>query len=339
MEVDEGPRPLDSFTFGSQLFSSLDRKFELFDRDFRPFAEECDSMQGIQIFTTVNDAWGGFASAYVEALRDEYPKSCIWVWGLQESPADFARDRRRLRSANVAQSVRGLCSLATMLVPLALPEKKLPSYINYRHDSPWYLSAIFSTAAETATLQPRIAASSQQQCSLGSLAENLNLCGRQTLASIGMDVGRHDNGFNEMPALNMFQLSCQADGESRESNRRLFGQSSVYRGFTYAGDSPANTGPLFVGDSVVRQDCSLPFPLLDSYPPVYKNAFTGHAAIPVRTVMSTSSSIATSIMNLQTQVLLSQNSLEEREALRNDLFELADAYTVDWSESSEDGNA
>lgn len=52
--------------------------------DLRPFIEECDQLQGLQVLTSVDDAWGGFASRYVERLRDEFGKLSIWVWGLEE---------------------------------------------------------------------------------------------------------------------------------------------------------------------------------------------------------------------------------------------------------------
>ena len=53
------------------------------DRDLRPFAEEADYMQGLQIFSGTEDGWGGFTSSYVERIRDEYPKTNIWFWGLE----------------------------------------------------------------------------------------------------------------------------------------------------------------------------------------------------------------------------------------------------------------
>lgn len=40
-------------------------------------------MQGVQIITSADDAWGGFASEYVAALRDEYSKVAIVTWGLE----------------------------------------------------------------------------------------------------------------------------------------------------------------------------------------------------------------------------------------------------------------
>lgn len=41
-------------------------------------------LQGVQVFAGVDDAWGGFAGRYLEGLRDELGKGCVWVWGLEE---------------------------------------------------------------------------------------------------------------------------------------------------------------------------------------------------------------------------------------------------------------
>src|SRR5687767_4269044 len=78
-ELNSSIQPFDRFAAGAELFSTLDKDDDIVDRDFRPFVEECDRMQGIQVFTGLDDAWGGFAGEYVEALRDEYGKSCVWV--------------------------------------------------------------------------------------------------------------------------------------------------------------------------------------------------------------------------------------------------------------------
>lgn len=40
-------------------------------------------MQGVQVITSADDAWGGFGSEYVSALRDEYSKIAIVTWGLE----------------------------------------------------------------------------------------------------------------------------------------------------------------------------------------------------------------------------------------------------------------
>lgn len=89
-ELNSSIRPFDKWTLGRELFDTLDKEHDIVDRDFRPFVEEADQMQGFQIVTTIDDAWGGFATEYVERLRDEYGKVTIWVWGLQ-TPVPAAR--------------------------------------------------------------------------------------------------------------------------------------------------------------------------------------------------------------------------------------------------------
>jgi Tubulin domain len=76
--------PFENWDAGRDLFNDLDRDFDLLDRDVRPFAEECDQLAGIQIFTTADDAWGGFSSSYTDVLRDEYGKTSLWVWDIED---------------------------------------------------------------------------------------------------------------------------------------------------------------------------------------------------------------------------------------------------------------
>lgn len=84
-ELNSSLAPFERWDTGEELFANLDKEHDIVDRDLRPFIEEADQMQGIQIMTTLDDAWGGFASRYLERLRDEYGKTTIWVWGLQDS--------------------------------------------------------------------------------------------------------------------------------------------------------------------------------------------------------------------------------------------------------------
>lgn len=76
--------PFEQWDSGDELFRRLDHELDILDRDFRPFAEECDQLRGVQIFAGVDDAWGGFLARYVDELRDEYGKTAIWVWGAED---------------------------------------------------------------------------------------------------------------------------------------------------------------------------------------------------------------------------------------------------------------
>lgn len=79
-ELNPGQTAFEDWTAGEELFRSLDREEDLFDRDVRAFVEECDQLQGLQIFTSADDAWSGFTAAYIERIRDEMGKLPVWVW-------------------------------------------------------------------------------------------------------------------------------------------------------------------------------------------------------------------------------------------------------------------
>lgn len=97
-ELDSGHRSFDQWKQGGELFTSLEKEQDLFDRDVRPFVEECDQPQGFQIISSVGDGWGGFSARYMDRLRDEFEKTSIWIWALgskeQDTNVCFGRHMR-----------------------------------------------------------------------------------------------------------------------------------------------------------------------------------------------------------------------------------------------------
>ena len=79
-------------------------------------------MQGMQVFTGTYDAWGGFASRYLERIRDEYGKVPVWVWGIEDV------EQKQAVSGNID---RGVSSSLTRLTRTCL-EKKAPPKHQYR---------------------------------------------------------------------------------------------------------------------------------------------------------------------------------------------------------------
>ena len=75
--------PFEQYETGGILFDSLDKEHDILDRDLRLWSEECDQLQGFQIVTSSDDAWGGFAARYAERIRDEYGKTSMWTWGIE----------------------------------------------------------------------------------------------------------------------------------------------------------------------------------------------------------------------------------------------------------------
>ncbi|KAH6604085.1 mtdna inheritance dml1 [Trichoderma cornu-damae] len=341
-ELHSSIMPFERFSMGAELFESLEKESDIVDRDWRPFVEECDQMQGVQVFATLDDAWGGFAGSYLEALRDEHPKTCIWVWGLQSPVSTVARDKRQLRLANTALSLNQACAQASMVVPLAVPEGRVPPGIAVDDGSAWNVSALLATAAESASLQSRLRLDGgSQPVNLADMAQCLNVSGRQTLANMRMAVGPQAVVPDELPDMDLSRMGSPKDGVKTggSSSGRTFGRLSCIRGPGDAGresaaESTTNQRPM-IGRTVV-QSCKtrLLYPLLDSFPSIYSHDLQGRGSIPVHTSLASDGSIVYKMRNLRSQVapLISP---EERENLVNGLSELGDAYQDDWSSGSD----
>lgn len=337
-ELHSSIRPFESFSMGTELFSSLDKQHDIVDRDWRPFVEECDLMQGMQVFTSLDDAWGGFCSSYLEQLRDEYPKSCIWVWGAQSPMTDVPGEKRQLRMANVAKSLHQACSQASMLVPLALPETSLAPPIRLNRSSYWHTSALFAAMAESALIPSRLKRS-VNHASMADLAGSLNTSGNQTLASAGISPFPETAGIeDEKETIGLLQLE-RTGAEMKNRRNRIFGQIIGCRGpvddDANGQDTSDEPQRKVIGNPVMRKYLTtLEFPLLDSYPHIFTSA-ASKTSMPVRTFLRTDTSISTSMRALraQTSRLI---DLDEREGLSNGIAEIADAYQDDWSSGSDD---
>ncbi|RYP07981.1 hypothetical protein DL765_008948 [Monosporascus sp. GIB2] len=189
-ELNSAIMPFERWRSGEELFAALDREHDIADRDLRPFVEEADRMQGLQVMAGLDDAWGGFAARYVERLRDEYGKIPIWVWGVQEPVgAGLPREKRLLRLVNKARALVELNSQATLVVPLALPRRPLPPGVRVDASSPWSVTGLLAAALESTTLYTRLkAADGASSSSLGNVADLLNVFGKQTIANLEMSV-------------------------------------------------------------------------------------------------------------------------------------------------------
>ncbi|KFA65378.1 hypothetical protein S40285_00415 [Stachybotrys chlorohalonatus IBT 40285] len=340
-ELNSTVMPFERFGMGTELFQTLDKEHDIVDRDWRPFVEECDQMQGMQVFTTTDDAWGGFASSYIEALRDEYPKSCLWVWGLQSPLLGAPSDKRQLRLVNTAFGLARIREQASMIVPLSVPEGDMPNGVTLDPSSPWHTSALMATAVESATLPSRLVqGASQQPGSLQEIADNLNSTGNHTLASMSMSVGRSAREKSEDSLdINLSQLGHLRTAR-KDRNPRVFGHVFAYRGQETADsqetEDPRSRNPRrVIGNTIVqRYTTELQYPLLDSQPPIY--ADTPDATnLDVWTRLSTDDSMVAQMKALKSQVTWSVG-LDEREVLVNDLAEIADAYQDEWSGGSDD---
>lgn len=53
---------------------------EFFDRNLHKQLEQCDTLQGFNLMSSLDSAWCGFSSAMLLELRNELPKTTIFAW-------------------------------------------------------------------------------------------------------------------------------------------------------------------------------------------------------------------------------------------------------------------
>lgn len=179
-EVNSSLMPFERFATGEELFASLDREHDLLDRDLRPFLEECDQFQGLQIFSSTDDAWGGFTARYMERVADELGKCPRWVFGLEEGKST-TRDRRMLQVSNAAQSMHSVVPHSSLYIPVSTLPARLPSTLTVDASSRWHTSALQAAVVETLTLPARLKDDEQGQARLDELEMTLGGDGRRPI--------------------------------------------------------------------------------------------------------------------------------------------------------------
>jgi hypothetical protein len=193
-EVNDTLMPFEKWDVGAELFEKLERDVDLVDRDLRPFLEECDGVQGLQIMTGVDDAWGGWACGWLERLRDDYGKMSIWTWGLGDQGANTAvpREKRLQQIVNSARSMSVLAEQSSVYIPMSNTPAKVPSYLQMDSRSPWHIGALQSVALESMTMSSRLRSSDWRRGTLSDLEETINSTSKRKIAKLEMSIADPD---------------------------------------------------------------------------------------------------------------------------------------------------
>lgn len=354
-ELNSQLMPFENWSAGEELFRDLDKEFDLLDRDVRPFAEECDQMQGLQLLTGSDDAWGGFAARYLDNLRDEYGKTSIWVWG-SENTTRLSRQEQLLRSSNAARSMAAFGQQASAYIRMATIPKSRPPYLNLSSSSDWVTSALQCAALESATLPSRLTRGSTYNVSLPLLESILNTNGSQNI--LDLQFSRNTDAIVNGTSNGVLSGQSEAEDKSSDVSRLDIsfnpGQNQADDiGHTFARTEVLRSRhssvaiPSMAPDERMRRrlneeaivekfETELTFPLLDSFPDSLFRSQVVRGGLELTAALSCTSSMKAHILHLRD---LSRSGLtsDDREATYNDLSELANQYSFGWDSGSDSG--
>ncbi|KAL1302654.1 hypothetical protein AAFC00_003021 [Neodothiora populina] len=365
-ELNSALMPFESWTTGEDLFNNLDREHDLLDRDLRRFLEECDQMQGIQIMTRTDDAWGGFTAKYLERIRDDLGKASTWVFGLEEG-GRRSRAKQMLQTANSAQSIYNIAQQASLYIPITSTPSQLPSYVTIDGTSKWHTAALQVLAIESLTLPTRLRSNQAGRTSFGDIENVLSNDGNRRIAALSMsleDPTVHDvatnsadgqNGSNGHsngsvaedgePSVDKLDIDLypevagSSDRSSASSKSHVFSQLQSLRGkwlstFEIDDTNFASRNRFSNAPKMERYQTSLLFPMLDSYPRIFAFSRPAYEKIAVRAALSTSTVVSHRVRRIE-GLARSLVGIDEREALCDGLISICEEYEDGWDSDSE----
>ncbi|KAJ5204952.1 uncharacterized protein N7498_005831 [Penicillium cinerascens] len=342
-ELNSQIMPFEDWNMGEELFNDLDKEHDLLDRDVRPFAEECDQLRALQLFSGADDAWGGFTARYIDRLRDEYGKKSIWVWAIEDG-TKVQRHQQLKKDTNKAKSIYSISPQSNLYVPIMDLPPKLPSYLQVDRRSHWQTTALISSAVETVTLPSRLRPYHDFESSLTGDDGTHNIYELQTTLNPGQH-GRKlptkEDGSSK--AENDFDIDFTYGGESSKS-AHLFNQVQVMRGDEPEDPTEATEAELghirklrlFNSEPMLQSyRTPLRLPILDSFPQgMYPKSQSG-SGVSVLAALTASSRTADRIKAIE-RTTARMLSVDEREAMINGLGEIRESYETGWSSGSED---
>lgn len=363
-ELNSSLMPFERWRSGEDLFADLDREHDLLDRDLRPFLEECDQLQGLQLISGIDDAWGGFAASYLERISDDLGKGCRWVFGLQDGKRT-SREHQHLQTGNTAQSVYALDSSASIHIPItSLPS--LPGYVSLGPASRWYTSALQAAMLESATLPTRLRQNQDAHATFDRLETTLSNEGNRRLAAASLSAstpsgshqhdgqinGRHDprmaNGLThedeesrhdegDQPDIDFFEDPFATRAPASQARAHVFTSVHTVREDERHADDDRDADPDSFGDGprTATYRSSLLWPMLPSYPPLFSFAGRG-SKVALRAGISMTTAVSERVRALERSARRVVG-IDEREALCDGLVTIAEEYEDGWSDDEDYG--
>ncbi|KAF9352442.1 mtDNA inheritance, partitioning of the mitochondrial organelle [Mortierella sp. AD094] len=234
-QLDSEFMPFDVFSYGRAAFIETEKEKESYDENLRLFMEECDQLQGFQVLVDVLDGWGGFATSFLEKLREDYPKSALITYGLSDNQMGKSTTlrERQTSAVNETLSMASLSKLSSLYVPVRAPTQSMLSAegwsknIKINPSSRYHTSAFISAGVDSALLPGRLR---RDSIFMPDMIGSLNWRNITTIGTLSVGLP-FPFGSKTIPSLTG-KRSPLLDLSSRneDTDDQVFSQSVVLRG-------------------------------------------------------------------------------------------------------------
>ncbi|GAA5921392.1 hypothetical protein JCM3775_003027 [Rhodotorula graminis] len=309
------PNELATFIQGREAWHGNAELRDDVEDDLRAFAEQSDHTEGFLLTSQHSTGFSGLTSSFLETLRDEFPKSAIWVTAILSDARGWKRpDSDRAKAQRLLNEALGLVAVedvASMVLPVQ-PVQTYDAYVEGKSRDEWrrFLRDDIDSAEayqQVLTMHLQSAGSELREPDvLTSVIEQLNWRGGTKIASLsghtplapapyygssGSDEARRkvragERDFSAWRGDEEDEAERARDRQVKEKKRDdevPFAQYSVVRGLDF--EESQEMGPLLeeavkpLKEPLVRW-VSLPdpFPILATSPPVFRglHPHTGH---------------------------------------------------------------
>ncbi|GFS02961.1 protein misato homolog 1-like [Elysia marginata] len=156
-------QPFNVFGMGQQVMKDGAIWDQVEDR-VRYFTEECDHLQGFQIFLDSYNGFSGVGASMLSFLADEYSAKSRFTFAVTPTTvSDKTAKERSCRIINSALSLSHGCELGSLYLPLSLSSSLWKSvgspvtlpYLDYKTNLDYHTSAVLAASVDTMTLPYR----------------------------------------------------------------------------------------------------------------------------------------------------------------------------------------
>ncbi|KAF9989177.1 mtDNA inheritance, partitioning of the mitochondrial organelle [Mortierella antarctica] len=112
--------PKSMITISGYQMNSEFMPFDVFSYGRAAFT---DTEKGFQVLADVLNGWGGYASSYLEQLREDFPKATIVTYGLSDDQMrrTSTMKERQIGAVNETLAMTNLSTLSSLYVPVRAP--------------------------------------------------------------------------------------------------------------------------------------------------------------------------------------------------------------------------